>query len=296
MIKLATMTSIFHRQLGPYLGVKQAIYAALLAILASSHSGSAQSILLSDNFSGTAGAAIGGNALAVNNINSATWVSSGSATYTGSSSGSFGTAGVNALLTEDTGSYVFNNAGVYSLNLTINSGGTSGGAGTDWYAFGWSALPASGTSYTMASSGTFNVGYAWLLLRGNGQLNVYAGPGTSGTALLSTATSTYNAGTYNLSLVLDTTGANYMLNAYIDSVQLDLNGASAGNTYTYSSNPTAAQLQYVGISSAATTPAVSDTFSNFSLTTPASVPEPSTLALGLIGGGLLLVWRRKFAR
>lgn len=290
------MTSIFHRRPAAWFEGKRAIYAALLAILASCHSGSAQSILLSDDFSGTADAAIGGNALAVNNINSATWVSSGLATYTGSSSGSFGTTGANALLTEDTGSYVVNNAGVYTLSLTIDSGGTSGGANNDWYAFGWSALPANGVNYTLATSGTtYNVGYAWLLLRGNGQLNVYAGPGTSGTALLSTATSTYNAGTYNFSLVLDTTGENYTLDAYINSVQLDLNGASAGDTYTYSLNPTASQLQYVGISSAATTPSVSDIFSGLSLTTPAPVPEPSTLALGLIGGGLL-VWRRKFAR
>jgi hypothetical protein len=275
--------------------VKLLSWAAIFTLVAAAQYAYGDTTLLSDSFSGTSGQAIGGNALSVNIINSATWLDSGLATYTGSDSGTFGSATANALMTEDTGSYVVNNPGVYTLSLTIDSGGTSGGASSDWYAFGWSALPANSTAYTLASSGTYNVGYAWLLLRANGQLNVYAGPGASGTPLLSTATSTYNAGIYNLSLVLDTSGANYTLDAYINSAQLDLNGAAAGDTYTYGSNPTGAQLQYVGISSSASSPSVSDSFSGFSLATPASVPEPSTFALGLIGGGLLLVWRRKLA-
>lgn len=271
--------------------------AAILGLFAATQYVSADT-LLSDNFSGTAGVGIGGNAPTINNINSAVWATSQSdplygAVYTGSGSGTFGATTTNQFITLDTGSYAANNPGVYTLSLTINNSDTSG---NDWYGFGWSALPAVEPSpYTIASSGTYNAGYGWLLLRGNGELRVYGGPGASGTVLYTSGAGAYTATSVILSLVLDTTGANYTLDAYANSVQLDLNGASAGDTFTFATNPTADQLQYVGISSAATSPSVNETFSDFLLTGPTVVPEPSTLALGVIGGGLLLIWRRKLA-
>lgn len=221
----------------------------------------------------------------------ATWQASGG----GSASGgvySVTTTGTQTSVI-DLGSNYFANPGVYTLSATVTM--PTATSSTSWLGIGFVANPvlnghmgASGTLNGLQGTTGNNAGQPWMFLRQNGQLNVYRGPGTS--AQTSAISTTFTAGTaYTLSLVLNTTGANWFIDAYVDGVQLDLNGATAGNSSVFASNPTD-DLRYVGFSQNGGSFGTI-TLDNFTLDA-APVPEP-TASLALAGAGLLLLGIRR---
>jgi hypothetical protein len=147
-----------------------------------------------------------------------------------------------------------------------------------------------GTLSTGTSNGgdlSPNGGRPWTFLRENGAMNVYAGSATvagTGTGALGGGlpAGTYPDGSsYTISLVLNTALSNWTLDTYVNGVQLDLNGATAGDTYTYASNPSG--ISYVAISASPSTVNPIATVDNFTLTVQA-VPEPSTFGVLVLGG------------
>ncbi|WP_309386253.1 PEP-CTERM sorting domain-containing protein [Cerasicoccus frondis] len=136
--------------------------------------------------------------------------------------------------------------------------------------------------------------FATFALRGNGDFDMWAGEGTSGNVDggnlsdygYSVSTSTDRIG--QLRLVLDTTATNWTLSAYYtpssigaSEFQIDLNGASAGGDYTYSTNPAA----FTGSGVMTSISTGDQVFANYTLT---SIPEPSFYAM-LVGVGVMAV-------
>lgn len=189
--------------------------------------------------------------------------------------------------------YFASNPGIYTLSMDVT---LPSGSGTSWIGLGFVVNPQTAGSLSTTTSGTglnlsggTNGGSPWILNRQNGQTNVYRGAGTN-SSLLSTATGAFASGnTYTMTLVLNTSLANWTLDSYMNATQLDLNGAGAGNTAVFASNPT--DIRYVGFSTGGGG-AFSATIDNFTLT---AVPEASAATLAACGIGflaLLRTWRR----
>ncbi len=173
---------------------------------------------------------------------------------------------------------------IYTLTATAfvqyNSGSTA------QFGIGFTAdSPLSGAAVNLAASGD----YAILQTRRNGSWGFYEGPVNNGTATAGgTGLFTANQSSYEIKLVLDTSVANWTVAGFVGGTQMDLNGASAGLLYTYSSNPT---LTGVGLNYGSN----SFIFDNFTLDEVAAVPEPSTVSF-LAGSavlGLTLFRRRR---
>lgn len=257
----------------------------------------AQTTLISDTF-GTSGALNGSTPDTT--TNAASWIAL-TGTNGATSNGSVlslptGTTQTNVL---DLGSnYFSSNPGVYtlSMDLTLPSGST-----TNWVGLGFvtnpqtaGTLSAGGAVTGINPDGGNNGGSPWMFLRQNGALNVYRGPGT-GSNVLSAATGTFASGsTYTLKLVLDTSQTNWTLDSFVGSTQLDLNGASVGNTAIFSANPDA--IRYVGFSTAGGSFGTV-TIDNFTLSVVSTIPEPANAAM-LFGAAACLVtltMRRRIA-
>ncbi|MGE9291598.1 MAG: PEP-CTERM sorting domain-containing protein [Puniceicoccales bacterium] len=167
--------------------------------------------------------------------------------------------------------YFSTNPAVYSLSANLSM---TPSTGESWYAIGFNEEFS-----TSSNTGFYNPdeveGQPWLFVRNNGEVQVrydednymYSGSG-------------FDVSDMNLELILDTSVAQWTVDAYIDGVQLDLNGAAAGSTYTYSTNPSS--IGSVGLSGTA---GVVGTIQDFTLQT---VPEPQAFAL-LFGLGALCV-------
>ncbi len=92
-----------------------------------------------------------------------------------------------------------------------------------------------------------------------------------------------------LRMLLDTTGSSWTIDGFFtpngeSEAQIDLNGATAGNTYTFDTNPssfTGAGITWSGTST---------TYNNFTLDV---IPEPSASALLGIGFAALLMRKRR---
>ncbi|MFW6065175.1 MAG: PEP-CTERM sorting domain-containing protein, partial [Planctomycetota bacterium] len=166
-------------------------------------------------------------------------------------------------------------SGVYELSVQMKLDPADDS--TDWAGLGFMGAEPRVDEGNMAFGEDDEGGRPWVLLRQNGAALAFAGPG---------ATEDFGSedeGTYvpdafhTLKVTLDTTGAEWTVDASI-------NGSPLGETYTYTENP---DIGSVGIS---TSPFGGDweyTFDNFSL-----VPEPTTL--GLLGlGSLATLLRRR---
>jgi len=180
-------------------------------------------------------------------------------------------------------------SGVYDLTSTINYAANAS-PGTGVWGFGYSQTTDVLTSTTTPG------GSPWIYMRENGEIGFRALPtnNTSGTIIARALGTNQPGGAYTIRLSLDTTAALWSVNAYLSinggaETQLDLNGASAGLTHTYTTNPT---IGYVGITSTAT--AGLGSLDNFSLVGPALIPEPSSAVLSLLGAlGLVTLRKRR---
>lgn len=175
--------------------------------------------------------------------------------------------------------YFDNNPGIYQLDATVTITTTTAA----WIAIGFSDAvgTASGNGFFQNSS---FAGEPWMLLRGDGGALVRSASG-SGSDLVSASDGTFNTTNSTLRFVYDTSLPSWTIDAYIDGTQLDLNGASAGNTFTYGTNP-------IGIGSVALTgnTNVTGMVHDFSLT---MIPEPSSLLLVAAALGALCLFQRR---
>lgn len=271
----------------------------LLVGLSPAFNVSAQSVLISDSFARTGYlngstpnvTVNGANWIAFNNGTAATWKTSGSGVTADLSL--IQTAGV------DMGAgYFTSHPGVYTLSADFTLPANS--ASTAWLSLGFittGSLSASSAGGNMAGS---NGGWPFVIVRQNGDVKVGGStlPGLSGPIILNSTSASgqiFTTGTpLTVSLVLNTALTHWTFDAYVGGVQLDLNGATAGNTYTFATtNP---DIQYVGLSDGGTgTSGVMAGVNNFSLLY--DVPEPSTgslLSLTFIAIAVTS-YRRRFA-
>ncbi len=168
--------------------------------------------------------------------------------------------------------YFSTNSGVYSLKSTMTM--TSNNSSTLWYGIGYSNFISQGQERGFYQTDQANQGMPWMFMRENGELDVRVAGATS----VFSATG-YDVSNFEMELVLDTTVTNWTVDAYFNGTQLDLNGVSIGNSYTYSTNPT---LSSVGLS------AVDGVVGSVQSITLQTVPEPETYAL-ILGAASLLV-------
>lgn len=172
--------------------------------------------------------------------------------------------------------YFANNPGIYQLEATVSISTT----GTEWIAIGFSQnieTPDGNGHFQSDEDG----GRPWLLLRGNGATFLRS-DGNTGDI---TPGGTFPTSNSTLKLIYDTSVPNWTFDAYINGTQLDLNGATAGNTFTYSTNPTA--IRSVGLTG---NNLVSGSVHDFSLS---AIPEPSSLLLLATALGALGLFKRR---
>jgi hypothetical protein len=164
---------------------------------------------------------------------------------------------------------------VYTLSAALSFPSGSG----NWWGIGFTENDPVQTTGDGGRLGDSQVGgQPWMLIRTTGSSQGFPGLGASTLTLVS---SSLAAGNNSMSIVLNTTGADWTDSFYVNNV---LDG-----TYTYTSaNPT---ITGVGFGSNGT---VSGNIDTFSLTaTPA--PEPASFAMVGLGLGALALIRRKLA-
>ncbi len=257
--------------------VSKAIPALLLALMGGITSSQAVT-LISDDFSGTGN--LNGSTPDVS-IASTTWIANSAYTTAGGNlgRGGSGTAGAGIFL----GNTIGSSSGIYELSAEITFA-TNGSPSTGVHGIGFSASQTTTSVYTDASPTT--TGSPWMFLRENGLVEIRSGA----TTLFNSGSPAFASGTgYQLRMVLDTSAAFWTLNAFVKNLsttvetQIDLNGATAGSTYTYAINPS--DSAYVGFTSTTTLGRID----NFLLTGPVIIPEPSAalLAAGALGFSIL---------
>ena len=179
--------------------------------------------------------------------------------------------------------YSNGNTGSFSLahnftdaqHLTINSTFALP-QGTGWIKFGSNA----NANYNAAGGAAFAV---------DGSSDVYLFDGSSNVATFNDILLASNTLQIELNSSANYNGTGTVaINAWLNSVQLDLNGAGAGNTYTTSSGFTQNYITFAQFSGGFQSWTVNDW-------QVAVVPEPSTslLLLGAAGLGLLIRRRRR---
>jgi hypothetical protein len=238
-------------------------------------------ILFSDNFDNVAsGANIDARVPAQTSFNGAAWVAITS-NFLGDNAGGLSAASAaNNFASLDLGAnYLVENPGVYQVALDITQP-TVGSPGASWIALGFAP------SNTTAANFVANNGAPWLLYRIKGNAVFFGGPNVSNTQAVGVvATGT----AHSFKLELDTTVPLWTVNAYVDNSQVDLNGASAGMTFTYTTNPTASR--YVAMSTGISGTGGTGKVDNFMASGP--VPEPTASVLIAAGLGVLGIRRRR---
>jgi len=145
--------------------------------------------------------------------------------------------------------YFAEHPGVYTLSMEFT---IPGGGSPSWLGLGFVVNPqiagtfaAPGEEAGLNAEGGPNGASPWVLLRQNGLASAFAGPGTK--SPLAADTGDFASGSrHTLKLVLNANAANWTFDVYVDSTQLDLNGADDGQSATLAANPTG--LRYVGFS------------------------------------------------
>jgi PEP-CTERM motif len=282
LIKSDLHASGIQARVGRHSAGKLLLPAMLLASLSIAP---AQSTLIYDSFTYTG---ILNGHTPDTTVGGASWVAAGAIPNTPTdSSGSDITVSTAQSQTETVNlgaSYFANNPGIYTLSCDmLYPSGTA--SSSTWISLGFVANPV--VTGTMSPPDGAS---PWLLYRASGEVRVFGGKGTANSLIGAGALSEPIGSTYTMKLVLDTAAANWTLDAYIGSTQLDLNGAAAGDTYVYASNPS--DIASVGFGASPASPNAVATVDNFTLTVT-SVPEPSTAALFLLGGGLFVGITRK---
>ena len=191
----------------------------------------------------------------------------------------------------DLGSNFFaNNPGVYDLSMDLTVPTLTNPA-QSWIALGFAQGQNGGVWTDVSQNHVGANGAPWLLWRMNGQEVIFSGP-SNFNILLSPTVATGTSHTFTIEL--DTTGANWAVNAFLDGAQQDLNGGAAGNSYTYTTNPTSRFVAMsTGVNQAAGTNIGTGTVDNFILTGPTPVPEPGMVGMVVVGLGWLAAGRRR---
>jgi len=153
-----------------------------------------------------------------------------------------------------------------------------------WVGLGFSdaLTTADGTSGLFAFSALNGISWALHGDTGANSLQAFAGPDTA-----NLVANTFSVNPTDLRIVFDTTGAQWTTTYFATSA--NLNGGletQIGNTFAYAVNPT---VLGVGFTKGQDVGGIID---NFKLEVEV-VPEPTSLALGLLGGLSLLVARRR---
>jgi hypothetical protein len=240
---------------------------------------SGAAVLVSDNFDDVAlGTGLSGRMAPVD-LPGNPWVAS-TTSFLGNGAGGVtaDTTQVKSASIDFGANYLSNNPGIYDISADLTQ--PSGGTGSSWIAVGLELANDVGQNFVV------DKGAPWVLYRYNGQVVVFGGPANAPTLVTTTATT----GTaHSFKLELDTTGAAWTLNGFLDGAPMDLNGAAAGETYTYTSNPVGAH--YVGLSTGLNGAGAIATADNVQLAGP--LPEPSGALVMLAGLGLMGGSRRR---
>jgi hypothetical protein len=236
------------------------------------HASAAVSTIYEDNFNGSSGTTLSGQAPSVRpgtetwSFNSLTSFTTGfQADGTASAGGDTAANGRVAALLPFTPAA----GNTYTLSATISATTASG----QWMALGF-ADKLTGASGLFAF-GNVN-GVSWMLKgdAGSSALQGFAGPATGG----GTIVNTFAGNPVNLQIILDTTGSQWKTSMFNNAVQL-------GSTFTYATNPT---ILAVGFSKHES---VGGSIDNFKLQVE-PIPEPSSVLMGLLGLSFLLPRRR----
>ncbi len=200
------------------------------------------------------------------------------------------TTGSGHVLSIDFGTGYFDtNPGIYILTADVYFGPDLSSSTQSWQiGFNNAVNTSAGANRSLLSTDAYG-GAPGVALQGNGRLI---------NKVVNTANQTQSAvgaypaeNLYTLKLVLNTLGANWTTDAYINSTQIDLNGTDPGYTYTYSTNPT---IRYVTIASTITTANRDYAYlDNFELTV---IPEPGFTGLVCVGAALLRLGLRRKSR
>jgi hypothetical protein len=182
--------------------------------------------------------------------------------------------------------FLSSNPGLYdlSLDMTQATGGSSTTTDLSWVAVGFAQNNDAGINLVT------DKGAPWMLYRYDGDVNVYAGPGISGSPSPLVIIHGVTTGVvHNFKLELDTTKAHWTLNAFVDGTSLDLNGVGAGDTFTYGSNPI--DSHFVAMGTGVNQNGGTATVDNFQFVKV--TPLPSAAGMAVVGFAGLLVGRRR---
>jgi hypothetical protein len=189
--------------------------------------------------------------------------------------------------------YAFTSGNIYEATLSVSLISATTNQ-SPWFALsftnkssGFGTGPLNGTDLSSAGA------TGWGLLRQNGAWKAFLGTGINNP--IATSGDNYPGPFYStgsidatIRLALDTRGSNYVLDMYINNVQVDLN-TGAGSSYTFTSNPV-----LTGVGFGASTSGIG-TIDQFTFSTIA-VPEPSSIALLALGGVVAVVGLRRMRR
>jgi hypothetical protein len=264
---------------------------ASLVVLGAAAGSAGAATLISDNFNDVASGGSLNGRTPQTTLNGAKWTAS-TVDFLGNGGGGLAVdVSQSKSANLDLGANFFaNNPGVYDLSAEITVPTLTNPAAS-WIALGFAQGQAGGVWTDVGQNHVGANGAPWLLWRMNGQEVVFGGPSNAPTLLTPSVTT---GTSHTFTIELDTTGANWAVNAFLDGVQQDLNGTGAGNSFTYATNPTSRFVAVsTGVNQAAGTNIGTGTLDNFVLTGPTPVPEPGTLGLVGVGLGWLAAGRRR---
>lgn len=248
---------------------------------------SASTILVQDNFNSlTAGTDLHTRSDFTNNtgISGLAWVARTTGTPMEGAVGGGALATFTQTQTSgiDLGAGFFSTPGIYRLSATITH---PSDFGRSWVGFGFSGAATLSLSENMTFS--TNAAGPWLFYRSDGEVNFR----TSGGNTARTVTGYLAEAPRTFELIIDTSGANWTLQATIGGTPVDLNGAAAGEAYVYSSGaPSIRQIVISNgtVTGSSGTPILDDFTLSF---TP--IPEPSGMVLAVLSAGAFFLRRRR---
>lgn len=210
-----------------------------ILILTVSWSG-AETVLIKDDF--TSPGKLAGQTPAVCLPNDAGWLASKAPScYESDGSGLIMDLAAERTALLDLGEgYLAANPGAYTLSTEVSFSSTQESAA--WVALGFSGQFGGETSFSMSDE---RGGAPWILLRANGALEVYAGPGASKTLVALPAGTFSVSESCTLQLVLHVEEDFWGLEAFVNGEPLDLDQDTGGSRYTFITAPSA---RFVGIS------------------------------------------------